>query len=319
MRQLLDLEPFWRSKDCFFVTEDTALTRDIAQRCKTYFIPHVALGQARLGKRFEMLRGAIFSVLRSLWIILRERPGVVVTTGAGSCYFPVLFARALGAKIVLIDSFARFQGPSAFARIASPLAHVRIAQSAQSARKWAGASVVDPFRRLGKATDKKEPLVFATVGATLPFERLIRLVDEAKRAGQIPEHVILQTGHCSPVEVDKDIETHEVLSFHDVQDILRRADIVICHAGTGSIITALQAGCRVIVIPRMFERGEHYDNHQWEIAETFANRGIVTMVGSDDDLGAALEKARASEPVRATLDQTELIGKLDGLVDRWAS
>lgn len=318
VRQLLDLEPLWGGKDYFFITEDTALTRDIARKHKAYFIPHVALGQARLGKPVRMAAAAFRSFWSSLRIIWRERPDVMITTGAGSCYFPILFARLRGAKIVLIDSFARFRGPSAFARIAGPLAHVRIAQSRAAGDLWPGAQVFDPFRYLDQPRPNKDALVFATVGATLPFDRLVRLVDQAKQTGLLPEQVILQTGIGSEAQIQGDIaDVRETLPFEDVKQILRRAEIVICHGGTGSIITALREGCRVVVIPRSFSRGEHYDDHQWEIAQALADRGLVSMVGEDDDIGAAIADARARAPACATLDPSALIAELDGLVRNW--
>ncbi|QGP78207.1 beta-1,4-glucuronosyltransferase WelK [Sphingobium sp. CAP-1] len=320
VRQLLDLEPLWVGMDHFFITEDTALTHDIAKKHRTHFIPHVALGQARLGKPVRMLAGALRSFWQSLRIMLRERPDVMITTGAGSCYFPVLFARLLGTKVVLLDSFARFRGPSAFARIAGPLAHVRIAQSRAAGALWPGARVFDPFRLLDHERPAKEPLVFATVGATLPFDRLVGLVDQARRKGVLPEKIILQTGLGCGVEIAGDIEdVHETLAFEDVKQILRRADIVICHGGTGSVITALREGCRVIVVPRSFQRGEHYDDHQWEIAETFADRGLVSIVGEDDDLVGAIAAARARAPVCATLDPGTLIAELDVLLRGWTA
>lgn len=318
VRQLLDLEGLWGDTDYFFVTEDTALTRDIAAKHRTHFVPHVALGQARLGKPFRMALAGVRSLWTSLGIVWRERPDAVITTGAGSCYFTVLFARLLGARIVLIDSFARFSGPSAFARIATRLAHVRIAQSQQSADRWPGARVFDPFRFLDKVRPAKEPLVFATVGATLPFDRLVRLVDQAKREGLLPENVILQTGIGGTEPIGDGItDVRETLDFEDVKQILQRADIVICHGGTGSIITALREGCRVIVIPRIFKRGEHYDDHQWEIAQAFADRGIVTMVGEDDDIATAIAAARQLDPVCATLDPSALMAELRSLFDQW--
>ncbi|MCT2398412.1 exopolysaccharide biosynthesis protein [Novosphingobium sp. HK4-1] len=299
------------------MTEETALTRDIAKRHRAFFVPHVALGQARLGKPIAMLAAAVRSVLQSWRIMWRERPAAVITTGAGSSYFPVLFARMLGAKIVLIDSFARFNGPSAFARIAAPLAHIRVAQSQEAGRNWPGAQVFDPFRRLEKMRPEKERLVFATVGATLPFDRLVKLVDQAKRQGLLPEKVILQTGQPLKTEVDPSIEVRDAIPFDQVGEILARADIVICHGGTGSIITALQQGCRVIAVPRSYTRGEHYDDHQWEIARAFAGRGLLTMVGDDDDIAGALASARATEPVCATLAPDALIGELKAVMHKW--
>ncbi|MBH0115039.1 exopolysaccharide biosynthesis protein [Novosphingobium sp. YJ-S2-02] len=317
VRQLLDLEPLWTGTDYFFITEDTALTRDIATRHRSFFVPHVALGQARLGKPFSMLKAAVQSVWQSWKIMWRERPDAVITTGAGSSYFPVIFGRLLGAKIILIDSFARFSGPSAFARIAGPLAHIRVAQSDEAGRNWPGAQVFDPFRRLETPRPNKEPLVFATVGATLPFDRLVKLVDRAKRKGLLPENVLMQTGQPLDFPVDPEIDLRETLPFNEVKAVLARADIVVCHGGTGSIITALQQGCRVIAVPRSYTRGEHYDNHQWEIAQAFADRGLLTMVGDDDDIEGAIAKARATEPVCATLEPEELIAELRSLMVTW--
>src|SRR3546814_13248667 len=67
----------------------------------------------------------------------------------------------------------------------------------------------------------------------------------------------------------------DTLPFAKVQKLLHDADIVVCHGGTGSLITALRAGCRVIAMPRLSERGEHYDNHQSEITEAFVARGLI--------------------------------------------
>src|SRR3546814_21031373 len=54
VRQLLDLEPAWRGHDAFFVTEDTALGESLAEHYRCLFVPHVAMGQARLGAPFRM-------------------------------------------------------------------------------------------------------------------------------------------------------------------------------------------------------------------------------------------------------------------------
>lgn len=313
VRQILDLEPFWRDYPHVFVTEDTALGRSIAQDHPTHFVPHFALGQARLGAAFAMLGAALRSLFASARIVLRERPDVVVTTGAGSQLFVVFWARLLGARIVLVDSFARFDSPSAFARLAGPLAHVRIAQSAASAARWPGALVFDPFRLLEQERPPKEPLLFATVGATLPFERLIGLVAAAKRAGHLPERVVAQTGSgpgAASVQPFEGFETVEALPFESVKDVLARADIVVCHGGTGSLITALRAGCRVIAVPRRFALREHYDDHQAEIVGAFAARGLIAVADDDAQFAEALRQVRAREPVAATTDPSELIAFL---------
>lgn len=314
VRQLLDLKPLWQDYDYFFVTEDTALGRSIGTEHDSYFVPHVALGQAKLGAPFTMLANAAKSLITSFQIIRKTRPDVVVTTGAGSMIFIVLWARLFGARIALVDSFARFAKPSAFALLAGPIAHLKVAQSAQSAAKWKGAKCFDPFRMLDGPRPQKQPLLFATVGATLPFERLTAMVAEAKRAGHAPEEVLIQTGEGGAAL--EGLNCVESLPFDEVQSVLDKADIVVCHGGTGSLITALRAGCRTIAVPRRYELGEHYDNHQAEISETFKDRGLIEIADTPEELAAALERLRAREPLRATTDPSELIAYLRGWIAR---
>jgi UDP-N-acetylglucosamine transferase subunit ALG13 len=316
VRQLLDLEPVWSAHDSFFLTEDTALGQSVAEKHRTHFVTHVAAGQAKLGAPGKMLIGAFRNFFQSAKAILKERPDVVLSTGAGAMFFGVLWARLLGAKIVVIDSFARFDRPSLFARIAAPLAHRKVVQSKALSSYFPDAEVFDPLRMLEGQRPAKQPLLFATVGATLPFDRLVNSVANLKARGLIPERVIAQVGigGAKPPGV----EAVETLRFEEIQQLLKEADIVVCHGGTGSLITALREGCRVVSMPRLFELGEHYDNHQAEITEAFVKRGLIGMAKSEDELMAALEERRAKPPMMATTDPSELKSYLERLLREWS-
>jgi UDP-N-acetylglucosamine transferase subunit ALG13 len=304
VRQLLDLQPVWSEHDAFFVTEDTALGRTLSDERKTFFVPHFAWGQAKLGAPFQMLGRAFVSLFRSAAIILRERPQVTITTGAGAVFPVVLWSRLFGAKVVVVESFARFERPSLFGRIARPFAHHMVVQSAKLGPYYPKAKVFDPLRMLDGEGPPKQPLLFATVGATLPFDRLIETVATARRQGLTPETVIAQTG-VGGARPDG-LEVTETLPFDKVQAILRDASIVVCHGGTGSLITALREGCHVIAVPRLSRLGEHYDDHQAEITEAFEKRGLVMVANTQDEMNAALAATATRKRVRATTDPTEL-------------
>lgn len=318
VRQILDLEPLWSKYEHIFVTEDTALGRSIAKMHPSAFVSHVALGQARLGAPFRMLWGAVRNCLEAFNIVRRHKPDVVITTGAGSMFFTIFWARLRGARIVLVDSFARFDRPSAFARIGGPLAHVRIAQAEASARHWPGSVVFDPFRILDTPRPPKKKLLFATVGATLKFERLVNLVLNAKASGVLEGYeVIVQTGEGGmPAEKPEGIAFHEALPFDEVKQILHEADYVVCHGGTGSLITALREGCRLIAVPRRFELAEHYDNHQSEITGAFRDRGLLETADTDEEFAQAFTRLGAREPVCATTDPSALIGYLCDYIEK---
>lgn len=317
VRQLLDLEPVWSRHDHFFITEDTALGESLAKQRRTYFVPHFAWGQAKLGAPFRMAAAGVASFFRSASYMLRERPDVIVSSGAGAVFFAVVWARLTGAHVVVMESFARFNGPSLFGRLAAPLAHDMVVQSKNLSAFYPKAKVFDPFRRLDGDAPPKEPLLFATVGATLPFDRLVRSVVAAKDAGAIPETVVVQTGKGGLAP--EGYQTFETLDFADMQAMQRRASIVVCHAGTGSLITALREGCHVIAMPRLPEQGEHYDDHQSQITEAFEARGLISSAKSEAELIAALSTIRERPRVRATTDPQALLEFLTGLFDRLAA
>lgn len=315
VRQLLDLEPAWSQHDCFFLTEDTALSRSIAVKHRAHFVPHFALGQARLGAPIKMMVAGVRNFFASAKIILRERPQVLISTGAGAVYFALLWARLLGAKIVVIESFARFDKPSLFGRLTAPLAHSKVAQSQALAAYWPDAPIFDPLKMLDTPRPQKKPLLFATVGAILPFDRLVEMVADVKARGEIPEDVLVQTGDGGVAPTG--LTTVETLPFDEMQSTLRDADIVVCHGGTGSLITALRQGCRVVAVPRLFAKGEVYDDHQAEITAAFAKRGLIAVANTADELSEALKAVRGREPQSATSDPSELIVHLQDLLAQW--
>jgi UDP-N-acetylglucosamine transferase subunit ALG13 len=90
---------------------------------------------------------------------------------------------------------------------------------------------------------------------------------------------------------------------------------VVCHGGTGSLITALRQGCHVIAMPRLSELAEHYDDHQSEITEAFVQRGLILAANDIAALRGALADARDRSRVVATTDPVGLIAFLREALD----
>jgi UDP-N-acetylglucosamine transferase subunit ALG13 len=294
--------------DTVFATEPTPLGASIAKKTRTRTFAHFAFGQRRTEGWGALLRSGLGN-LRDSWAIVRdERPDVVVSSGAGSALFTVIFARARGAKVVVIESFARFRAPSLFGRMAKPFAHLAVVQSAALSAYWPEAPVCDPFEIVDAPRPPKKAVAFATVGTVLPFDRLIGGVAKLKRDGLLPEHVTAQVGEGGPTHPE--LTCVEGMDFADVQALLADAELVFTHGGTGSLVTALRAGCRVVAMARDPERREHYDDHQMEIVEAFAERGLIAVARDADDLPRALAEARAMTVRRATTNPQKLIGLL---------
>jgi UDP-N-acetylglucosamine transferase subunit ALG13 len=69
---------------------------------------------------------------------------------------------------------------------------------------------------------------------------------------------------------------------------VRRARVVVTHAGVGSIIVSLSNGKKPVVVPRLKQYAEAVDDHQLFFGRRFAEAGLVTFVESPDGLRDAL-------------------------------
>lgn len=136
---------------------------------------------------------------------------------------------------------------------------------------------------------------FVSVGnAKQPFGRLLDAV--AAIAAELPQPVVVQPGHnefaCAGCEV------HDFMGMAEFEEKMNAAELVIIHAGAGSIIHALRKGKVPVVVPRRAEYAEHVDDHQLELAQHFAEIGRVVVV---KDIARLAEGARQAQAMQHEL------------------
>ncbi len=124
-------------------------------------------------------------------------------------------------------------------------------------------------------------MIFVTVGEQLPFDRLLKTVDIWAYENNIAE-VFAQTGK-SKYQPDY-IEYIDFLSPADFSDRFRTADHIIGHAGMGTIITAMEYGKPLLVMPRDAALGEHRNNHQLDTVKRFASSQLFDVVYNGEEL-----------------------------------
>jgi UDP-N-acetylglucosamine transferase subunit ALG13 len=66
------------------------------------------------------------------------------------------------------------------------------------------------------------------------------------------------------------------------------ADMIVAHAGMGSVISAMEMGKPVVLVPRVFEWGEHTTDHQMATARWLEGRPGIHVCMRDEDLGATI-------------------------------
>jgi UDP-N-acetylglucosamine:LPS N-acetylglucosamine transferase len=72
--------------------------------------------------------GIAVLALRVAWVVLRERPDIVVSTGAAPGYFGITFGKLLGARTLWLDSIANAEALSLSGQMAGKHADLWLTQ-----------------------------------------------------------------------------------------------------------------------------------------------------------------------------------------------
>ena len=243
--QMLRLTPALEAHETTFATVDRAAAADVAPARLLTF------PDANRDTKLALVAMAVALA----WIVVRVRPDVVITTGAAPGYVAVRLGKMLGARTMFIDSVAN-------AREALPLGEARRGSCRSSPHPVAGRRLVLEgrlFRLRLLSRGGSVMRIFVTVGTQLPFDRLVRAMDDW--AASHPGHEVLaQTGDGAFVA--RAIATVRTLSREAFARAVAEADVVVAHAGIGSVLTALDAGKPVVLMPRRADLREHRNDHQ---------------------------------------------------------
>lgn len=129
-------------------------------------------------------------------------------------------------------------------------------------------------------------MIFVTVGTQLPFERLIKTIDLWAKSNPDVE-VVMQTG-----ETIYQPSYCKSIPFTDPQEweaLFNRADLVISHAGMGTILKSLDYAKPLIIMPRLAAYGEHRNDHQLATAERFKHFSSIKVADNEDGLVSMIE------------------------------
>ena len=152
-------------------------------------------------------------------------------------------------------------------------------------------------------------MILVTVGTSeTPFDRLLEAFDMDDRPD---EEVIVQHGPSSVRP--RGTSCVDFLPYDQLVDTIRRARLVVTHAGVGSIMTTLANGKRPIVVPRLHRFDEAVDDHQLALGRRLADSGLVVLVERPEDVLARLETASELAELD-TGPSPELVAELKGFI-----
>lgn len=288
--ELFALAPGWLPTDVprVWLTARTPHTVALLAGEDVEWVPAVG---ARQGFR------ALGSVPLAARTLRRVRPRVVISTGAALSVPYLLAARAYRVPVHYVESATRFMAPSLTGRMVSLLPGVRLHHQSlrRPGHRWARTtSVFDGFAPQVVPGRPVRRVVVSVGTERFPLTRALQAL-----AGALPTDadVLWQTGYTPTADLPG--RQSAWVQGRELEQAVRSADVVVTHAGVGSVLSALRCGQHPLVFARRSALGEHVDDHQVELARDLQARGLVTeCLPGAKDLPVLLQRCASMRTVR---------------------
>jgi UDP-N-acetylglucosamine transferase subunit ALG13 len=136
-------------------------------------------------------------------------------------------------------------------------------------------------------------VIFVTVGHQMPFDRLVKAVDEWAGLRKRSD-VFAQIGEG--VYLPRNIAYARGLPPDEFNLRIEQASAVVAHAGTGTIIAALERGKPLLALPRLARLNETRNDHQIPTARHFASAGHIMSAFDEHELCLLLDRVESFRP-----------------------
>ncbi|OGP91536.1 MAG: hypothetical protein A2157_08760 [Deltaproteobacteria bacterium RBG_16_47_11] len=152
-------------------------------------------------------------------------------------------------------------------------------------------------------------MIFVTVGNDFrSFDRLLKKMDEI--APFIPSEILIQTGYSR--YVPQNTKHVDFISMDIAIEYIRKSELVVSHAGIGTIILCKEYRIPILILPRRKAMEEHMNDHQLEIAQVLEKKESedIHVLYEENQLKEnilRILKEGASDPSQKVAGKTNLI------------
>ena len=145
------------------------------------------------------------------------------------------------------------------------------------------------------------------------FHRLLEEVEKNIKNKTIQEEVIVQAGYTK--FESKNMKIIDLMSKEELAEYQDKASLIITHGGVGSIISSIEKGKKVIAIPRLKKYGEHVNDHQLDIVESFDKLGYIIGITDVSQLEEALQRVKEFRPKKYIQNTGNIISIVQNFID----
>lgn len=138
-------------------------------------------------------------------------------------------------------------------------------------------------------------MILVTLGTQdKSFKRLLQAIEEQIVNGKITQKVIVQAGFTE--FESKNMEIIKYLPLDKFEQLVKESELLITHAGVGSIMTGINNNKKVIAAARLKEYKEHTNNHQLQILKRLSEDGYILALDDFSKLDEVIESSKKFVP-----------------------
>ncbi|MCT3341690.1 hypothetical protein EFP49_02505 [Lactobacillus johnsonii] len=156
-------------------------------------------------------------------------------------------------------------------------------------------------------------MIFVTTGTQkFQFDRLIKKIDELVGEKYINEKIICQSGFST--YVSQNFKSYSFMNSEKYNGYIKNCDLLITHAGVGTILEGKKYNKKILVVPRMEKFGEHVDDHQMQIAEGFYHKQLVYLCQNINNLYSDINETRDRTFSNYTFNNEKFVKSLENII-----
>ncbi len=158
-------------------------------------------------------------------------------------------------------------------------------------------------------------MILVTLGTQdKEFTRLLKVIDKEIEKGNIKDKVIVQAGYTK--YSSKNMEIHDLIEMKELDNLVKKCDLLITHGGVGSILSGLTNNKKVIAAARLKKYKEHTNDHQKQIIKAFEDKGYILALRDFNKFDKVLEKAKTFKPKKYKSNNKNFVKLIDTYIEK---
>ena len=135
LTEILQIKEVFDKRNNFFITFKRKDSEELAEKEEVYFVTDPKRNPISL----------MINIFQSFNIFLKEKPDVVISTGAGVAVPICYIAKLFGKKIIFFESFCRIHGKSLSGKLIYPIADLFFVQWPEMKKLYPEAKIGSVF------------------------------------------------------------------------------------------------------------------------------------------------------------------------------